>query len=262
MNGRAIGLLLCAVVAVCTACSGSASRTVTTNTPDGTRTAIVHRPVNVQPGAPLVIVLHGSGGTGAIARARSGWDAVADREGFVVAYPDGIGNSWNGGACCRPASVRGIDDVGYLHQLVGQLAAEDGIDPRHVVAGGFSNGGIMAFAWACQRPGDLTGIAPLAGLVLVPCAQPGPVSVVAVYGSADTLVPPTDPPPGQPTAEQSVAPFRAGCYAGSSERTGPAAVTTWGCPDGRSVTLELIDGLGHDWPAGAAEFAWERLRPG
>ena len=53
------------------------------------RTAIVHRPGGLASGAPLVIVLHGAYGSGEQTRSATGWDALADREGFVVAYPNG-----------------------------------------------------------------------------------------------------------------------------------------------------------------------------
>src|SRR5205809_248041 len=44
---------------------------------------------------PLVILLHGSTETAKIAQRRSGFDAVARREHFAVAYPNGIGRRWN-----------------------------------------------------------------------------------------------------------------------------------------------------------------------
>ncbi len=259
---RALALLLCLVLSSCAAAPGSSDRVVTTTTADGERTALVHRPAGIRPGAPLVIVMHGSGGTGAVARSRFGWDPVADREGFVVAYPDGLERSWNSGTCCRQAAARGVDDVGYLHGLVARLAAEDGIDPRRVIAVGFSNGAMMAYAWACARPGDLAGIGPVAGQVLVRCDDPGPVPVVAVHGLGDTVVQVADPPPGKPTAAESIALFRSGCAEPPAvERAAPATITTWTCPGERAVTLDLIDGLGHTWPDDAAEFLWARLRP-
>src|SRR5690606_21428470 len=46
-------------------------------------------------GAPLVILLHGRGGTGAGMRDITAFDAVADAHGLVVAYPDGIAHEWN-----------------------------------------------------------------------------------------------------------------------------------------------------------------------
>jgi polyhydroxybutyrate depolymerase len=263
---QAVAVRICVVlvallaVAACSA-PDDTTRTVTTDTPGGARTALVHHPATARPGAPLVVVLHGSRGTGAQARADFGWDAVADREGFVVAYPDGTGKSWNGGGCCRPASVDRVDDVGYLEQLVEQIVASDGVDAHRVVAAGFSNGAIMAYAWACARPGRLAGIGPVAGQLLVDC-RPAALPVVAVHGLADTVVSVADPPPGEPTVAQTLAPFLAAgrCASPADERTAAATVTTWSCADGKNVVLELIEGAGHAWPPGGAELVWSKLR--
>ena len=89
---------------------------------DGGRTAIVHHAALAADGAPLVVVLHGARGTAADMRANLGWDALADREGIVVAYPDGRDRTWNAGRCCGPARDRGVDDVGFLDALVGRCA--------------------------------------------------------------------------------------------------------------------------------------------
>src|SRR6266850_2487662 len=62
----------------------------------------VYTPLNLKPGAPLLIVLHGGGGNGPMARLGTGgeFDLLADRDGFVVAYPDGVARSWD---TCRKA---------------------------------------------------------------------------------------------------------------------------------------------------------------
>jgi polyhydroxybutyrate depolymerase len=253
--------LACLMVLAGCAGAGPVQRTVTIPSVDGDRTALVHRPGNAAAGAPLVIVLHGAGGTGAQAEADLGWDALADREGFVVAYPDGLDGTWNGGACCGAARTRGVDDIGFLESLTSRLAAEDGIDQQRVYAVGFSNGGILAYAWACTRPGELAGIGPVAGAVLVDCPSPGPLAVVAVHGTADDRVPFAGGPGAggaqYPTVDGSLAPFLAadGC-AGTPEVTGE--IGTWTCRTA-TVVREVIEGGGHAWPAGTAEFLWSNL---
>lgn len=63
-------------------------------------------------------------------RTTAGWDALADRARFVVAYPDGIGHAWNAGPCCCGQPLqRGVDDVGYLHWLVSELGPRTGSIP-------------------------------------------------------------------------------------------------------------------------------------
>src|SRR6185437_8764091 len=68
--------------------SVSPNRTVTIDTKDGARTAIVVHPTTAPPNAPLVVMLHGGFGSGKQAEAAYGWDDEAAREGFVVAYPN------------------------------------------------------------------------------------------------------------------------------------------------------------------------------
>src|SRR5579872_2189199 len=57
----------------------------------------VYVPADLMPGAPLVIVMHGGGGDGPYMRMSTGFefDMLADANGFVVAYPDGIDRGWN-----------------------------------------------------------------------------------------------------------------------------------------------------------------------
>jgi polyhydroxybutyrate depolymerase len=261
---RMATVLLClAALAGCTASAApTTDRTITMPSADGERTALVHRPGTAGPGAPLVIVLHGAGGSGAEAEADLGWNAVADREGFVVAYPDGLNGTWNGGACCGTARTRGVDDVGFLRELTSRLTMEDGLDPHRVYAVGFSNGGILAYAWACTRPGDLAGVGPVAGAVLVGCPAPAPLTVVAVHGTADDRVPFAGGPGAggaqYPTVDGSLAPFLAadGCAAQPEEA---GETSTWTCKED-TVVRQVIDGGGHAWPAGTADFLWSHLR--
>lgn len=254
-------------------------RTLTVPTADGERRALVHHPSTGQPGAPLVIVLHGAGRSGDAIRTPFGWDAVADREGFVVAYPDGLDQSWNAGACCGSAVAESVEDLGFLHELTARLVAEDRVDVHRVFAVGISNGGMLAYAWACARPGELAGIGVIAGARVVQCPAPDPLTVVAVHGTADEVVPLWGGsgvgPVRYPTLDESLAPFSAamGCPSApqvSSE--GPATVSRWRCQGGRTVVRDVIEGLGHAWPRAGPEagtndgpfdatgFVWSQLR--
>src|SRR6266542_5157522 len=97
------------------------------------------------PTAPLVLVLHGGFGSGAQVEQAAGWDPVADRHGFVVAYPDGIGRSWNAGSCCGPARQQRVDDVAFLAALIDHLGTAENVDPGRVFVTGVSNGAMMAY---------------------------------------------------------------------------------------------------------------------
>ncbi|GGL90006.1 hypothetical protein GCM10011594_07110 [Nakamurella endophytica] len=242
--------------------SSTPTRVVTLRTSDGTRSAIVHHPRSARKGAPLVVMLHPAATTALDAEAAFGFDALADRAGFVVVYPEGTlpsyQNTWNGGRCCAPASELGTDDVGFLHALVQALRSTDGLGSQ-VYAVGFSNGGILAYAWACLRPGDLSGVGVVAAAVMVDCADPGPVTVVAIHGTADTSIPAagvtTDTGVRFPSVDQSLAPFRTAdrCIGvGHAGAAGDARIQKWDCAEGRRVVKTVITGLGHSWPGAGA----------
>ena len=65
-------------------------------------------------------------------------DAVADGRGFIVAYPNGIENSWNAGLCCGAAVSEGIDDVGFARAVIDDLGERGCIDLNRVYATGMS----------------------------------------------------------------------------------------------------------------------------
>jgi poly(3-hydroxybutyrate) depolymerase len=187
---------------------------------------------------PLVVVLHGLGGTGAEAAAGFGFSEV---DGVLVAHPDGVGGSWNAGACCGPAHERGVDDVARLDALVARMVAQEGADPRRVYAVGFSNGAMMAYAWACGSR-TLAGIGVVGGARVAPCPDPGPVAVVAVHGDADHNV-----PIGGGVGALSVTGFD---YPSLAESLAPF-------PDAEVVVLP---GVGHEWVPGTTQRLWQRLR--
>lgn len=210
----------------------------------------------------LLVVLHGSGGRGRMVERRTGFDAIAERAGVVVAYPDGVDAVWNDG--WRPASV--VDDVGFLSALVDSLVAEFDIDPARVYATGFSNGGGMVHRLACEST-RFAAIAPVAGYmparIAERCRGGPPVSVLAVHGTDDAVVPYDQQLTG--ILEHWVA--RDGC-------TAPAESVRWPdrdpgddtlvridqhtrCRAGSRVVLYSIEGGGHTWPGEAPDF-WRR----
>ena len=49
-------------------------------------------------------MLHGAFGDAEQAENSYGWDQLADSAKFVVAYPDGVGQTWNAHGCCGKAA--------------------------------------------------------------------------------------------------------------------------------------------------------------
>ena len=182
---------------------GVATSNRTVRTPDGrTRTYRVVTPLSVprDRAVPLLVALHGGIGSGTQFERTSGFDALAQRHGFVVVYPDGIeiggasafaaGHVWNGGRCCGQAARVQVDDVGFIRTVIDQVERSRAIDPHRVYAAGHSNGAIMAYRLACELSDRIVAIGLQAGTIeTTSCSPARPVSVLAVHGTADTNIP-------------------------------------------------------------------------
>lgn len=138
---------------------------------------------------PLVLDIHGFTSNADQQRAISGWIAVADREGFLLAHPNGVNNAWNAGLCCGNA---GIDDVGFAVAVVDAIAAEAAVDRQRVYATGLSNGGAMSQRLACDAADVFAAVAPMAFPVparpLAGCRPSRPIATLTVMGITDVLV--------------------------------------------------------------------------
>ncbi len=145
--------------------------------------------------APLVIVLHGGGGTGAGMIKLTGFNAVADREGFVVVYPDGVERHWNDGRGVEwyRAHTQEIDDVGFISALIDELSRKLNIDASRVYATGISNGGMMSYRLGCELSDRIAAIAAVTASLAVDMVKEWspsrPVPVLIIAGTADPLVP-------------------------------------------------------------------------
>jgi polyhydroxybutyrate depolymerase len=131
---------------------------------------------------PLVLDLHGSGGTAAGQAANSQFEALAAREGFLVAtlQAGAQGNRWN-----VPTTAERPDDVKYVSDVIDHVAARACTDIQRVYATGFSGGARMSSLLACRLSDRIAAIAPMAGL-----RWPGPCSgravpVLTFHGLAD-----------------------------------------------------------------------------
>jgi polyhydroxybutyrate depolymerase len=148
---------------------------------------------------PLVIALHGRGGNGMsmILLTHKGFNKLADNDGFIVVYPDGIELNWNDGRMDEEAKDRAhrenIDDVGFISALIDSLIKDYNINPRRVYVTGISNGAIMSYRLACELSHKITAIAPVDGnipyLLFPECSPSMPVSVLAINNVNDPMVP-------------------------------------------------------------------------
>jgi polyhydroxybutyrate depolymerase len=155
-------------------------------------------PKDLPKGAPLVLVMHGSGEGPQAIRVGTGYgfERLADQHGFAVVYPKSYGFDWNDCSSIGNAAVDGVrtDDASFLAALVDKLVGEIGVDPNRVFAAGVSNGGSMALRLALEHPKRYRAVA--AALANMPAPQNfqcRPVaqtpSVMIMNGTEDPLVP-------------------------------------------------------------------------
>lgn len=270
-RSRPVAILL-SLAMLAVACGGGSKEAVTPAAP-----SVQHKEVNVggvtrsyrvfappsldrSHSAPLVLVLGGFGNTAESMVTATEFDRQAIDGGFVVAYPDGLDQTWNAGYCCGKSASDGVDDEAFLLALIDQATTEYNADPAKVYVVGVSNGGMMAYRMGCDLAPRIAGVGSVAGaMVLDDCHPSRPVPVVEVHGTADPLVPygggttaggATQP---SPSTHDLMARWTDldGCSAEPAVQTqGPVTTSTWtGCAGGSAVKLIAIDGGGHTWYA-------------
>lgn len=151
-----------------------------------TRSYRLHLPVDYNPelSYPLVINMHGLGSNAIEQEFYSEFSPVADTFGFILAYPNGINNTWN------VSSQAGTDDVGFISALIDTLELNYSIDLKRVYATGMSMGGFMSYRLACELSYRIAAIASVTGLqAFYPCDPGRPVPVMQFHGTADSVVP-------------------------------------------------------------------------
>ncbi len=134
------------------------------------RTYLVHVPVRAADRPAVIIAFHGGGGNAVGFQEYAELDAIADRERFLVVYPNGTGPlprrllTWNAGdGCCGYALTQKVDDVGFAVAVIDDLERRTAIDRHRIYATGHSNGGIMSHRLAAERPDFVAAVAPVAG---------------------------------------------------------------------------------------------------
>jgi polyhydroxybutyrate depolymerase len=245
--------------------TGQSTQTITVGGRE--RSFQVYRPVSLPARVPLVVMLHGGFGSASQAESYYGWDAEADRNQFVVAYPDGVNRAWAvGGGCCGTPGTTGVDDVAFITAVVTRLSGQLPIDPNRVYATGISNGGLTAYRLACDTS-VFAAIGPDSATLLGDCPSPKPVSIIHIHGTADHNIP-YDGSPGTgfakidgPAVPDVVAMWTGvdSCPAPSVTTNGSVTTSMAACPQGRSVELITIDGAGHQWPGSPSRPAVEKL---
>ncbi|MFP4172688.1 MAG: alpha/beta hydrolase family esterase [Candidatus Hydrogenedentota bacterium] len=233
---------------------------------------------------PLVVVLHPfMGGPRQMAR-MTGFDAIAEREGFLAVYPNGVTRRWSAdpGETRAPGPFRTADDVGFIVALLDRLEARHPVDPERVYVTGASNGAMMTYRLACEMPERFAAaaavMAPMTRTLAEYCAPEIRMPFLIMMGTEDQAFPFEGGAPGGPGgggevlgARETAAfwAWRNGC-APKPERwdfperapgdgTRVSVETYRNCADGGETALYIVEGGGHTWPGQPSQPLLEPL---
>jgi polyhydroxybutyrate depolymerase len=247
-----------------------------------------HYTVHVPPGydgktsMPIVIMLHGGGGTGKAAATETGWGAKADEAGFLAVFPDAMPPDqtkqshfsknpqlWNDGSERFYSGQKAVDDVGFLNAILDDLLARYTVDQRRIYVVGFSNGASMSFRIGAELSERIAAIAPVAGALWVePPTLNHPVAMIYITGTADPLnlieggVPKLATGSSDKVRAKAKPPVRdsilkwakmLGCPATPRNTSEASGVHTESYGPGRDdaeVVYITVEGLGHNWAGG------------
>jgi polyhydroxybutyrate depolymerase len=223
------------------------------------RDAWLHVPAGYSAAAPVSLILnfHGDGSNGKEQEALSAMSALADRQGFLVAYPNGLNEQWS-----AASGSAGAADRQFVRDLVSKLQADYKVDPKRIYATGMSNGGGMTNRVGCDLADLFAAVAPVEGGYgdWTDCSPSRPMPIMAFHGLTDVVVPYNGGPGTGPAAGHTFPSIpewaaawaaRDSCNASAAETHPNADVTRqeWPhCAGGASVVLYSIDHHGDSWP--------------
>jgi polyhydroxybutyrate depolymerase len=215
---------------------------------------------------PLVVALHGAGDTGGNFQRSAGIDALADKYGFVVAYPSASTNNWAEGCNCNRPDLDGVDDVGFTDEVLNLLKGKYAIDSSRMFVIGFSQGGMFTQRLACERSEVYKGFSTVAAMISEPlsrvCRPPNTVNMLMINGTADSILPFSGIPSGSFATKGAYETLT--MWKDRNECTGPINTQNFrndspttllhnvlGCPGNADLRLYEIRGGRHEWPRGA-----------
>ncbi|HLK16638.1 MAG TPA: PHB depolymerase family esterase [Fimbriimonadaceae bacterium] len=231
------------------------------------RTYIVHVPKEYdgKHPIPVVMLLHGWTGSAKTVQVHTGMAAEADKDGFVLVAPDGLGKpqGWN----CGFLNIggEGADDVKFLTDVLDEVGKKVKVDPKRIFVAGHSNGAMMSYVLGSKLSARIAAIGVVAGTIGFDQgpqqarvdAPAHPISALIIHGLLDPTVPYDH---GEGLLQNCYsAPASAAFWAKADGIVGPPTVksTAKGNIEERiwrsgRIEVELITiGNGtHDWPGG------------
>lgn len=245
-----------------------------------TFTYTVPRSYDRQNAHPLLLVFHGGDGSGSLMRAL-GFGAHAEGDAAIVVYPDGVDNNWSDGRGTTDAELAGVDDVGFVSELIDAFDASLSVDTDRVWATGPSNGGMFSHRLACDLSDRIAAVAPVIAALptqlRATCAPARPIAMLAIQGTDDPFI----TFEGGDAAHDDYPNLGAGGEIESAEATmqfwaqqnscdTPATIVDLepideadatrvtrheyrGCDGGALIDYHIVAGMGHTWPPREAQ---------
>ena len=232
------------------------------------RPYLIYRPAHLAKNPAVVFMLGGIGSTAQFASQNFGWTEEADRNGFIVVFPEPLATDPS-----KPASKKNItfwqmkgsrtrilapnalpvDDDGYLIAVLRDVLRRDHPDRQHVFFAGFSSGSGMVQLLASRHPKEIRAIAAVATPLMDPPTKLAhPVDVLYIHSDQDdqfsgfeTLSPHFATTPHGNWVTWG---YLNGCQKQTAEKAAWGVQFSWqGCNRNVRVDADFVAGLGHEW---------------
>jgi polyhydroxybutyrate depolymerase len=224
---------------------------------------------------PLIIGLHGGRGQPQQFAQTTNFNKLAQKQGFIIAYPAGIDRNWNDGRDSK--TLQNQDDVAFIRAMIDDIQKTRQIDATRIYATGISNGGFMTQRLACELGDRISAFAAVASTMASPpssaCKSSPPVAMLTINSPVDQFVPwqggtMTRGAGGVILSVAETTDFwrtKNGCsqkpilttVKSSAPADGTKAIVAdhRTCQSGREVVQVTIAGGGHTWPGGSNQPA-------
>jgi polyhydroxybutyrate depolymerase len=206
--------------------------------------------------ASLLVVLHQDVGSAREMSVGLGLDDLR-KSGITLAYPAGVGGSWNAGACCGIALDRGVDDVGFVNAVLDDVGRYTPVDPARRALLGYSGGGMLTYKVLCGPHPPLVAAVEITGSLESHCGNGLRMpDLLSVHGEKDGSIGLTAPryvnhlkmSPRSVVSTLATITRQAGCGSRRESRANGIDLWTWtACRGGSTVTAQIVPGAGHGW---------------
>jgi len=229
-------------------CASLASaQTLTLKVAGASRTTTLHVPTSGLSKPALVFVLHGLGGDGPGMQSSTQMDKVADREKFVVAYPNAVGGTWD--------YAGAKNDYAFLKAIIDSTVARYQVDRNRVYVSGFSQGGGEAVYAAFSYPDIYAAVAPVSSVGSGAPTPKRPIPILLTFGTNDLYTPATfmaSVASWLKIDSCAATPVVARPYPATNAKSVVTRLSYGKCAQGTEIVVDSIQGGGHEWPNNTA----------